>query len=107
MHDLAAPGPDAPLHVYLTADRECLLALLTALLAGDGVPPLASRVLEDHLGLGWSREYAHARSPQEREECIVRRLRLHRPVRTAKARASAPANERVVDATSHEDGGAR
>jgi hypothetical protein len=105
MHDLAAP--DAPLHVYVTADRECLLAVLTALLAGDEVPPLATRVLENYLGLGWSREYIHARSPQEREECIGRRLRLHRPVRTAKARASAPANERIVDATSHEDGGAR
>jgi hypothetical protein len=94
-----------PVH-YLTADRECLLAVLTALLAGDEVPPLAARVLEDHLGLGWAREYASARSPQEREECIVRRLRLHRPVRTARAKA-APALERVVDATSHEDGGAR
>jgi hypothetical protein len=70
------------------------------------VPPLAARVLEDHLGLGWSREYVHARSPQEREECIVRRLRLHRPVRTARAKA-VQALERVVDATSHEDGGAR
>jgi len=96
-----------PTTLALPADRECLLAVLTALLAGDELPPLAARVLEDHLGLGWAREYAHARSPQEREECIVRRLRLHRPVRTAKARASAPTNERVIDATSHEDGGAR
>ena len=107
MNDLAAdPLPIYLTDAYVTADRECLLAVLTALIAGDEVPPLAARVLEDHLGLGWAREFAHARSPQEREECIVRRLRLHRPVRTARAKTS-PAQERVGDATSHEDGGAR
>lgn len=91
---------------YLTADRECLLAILTALLATEEVPPLVARVLEDHLGLGWAREFSFTRSREEREDCIVRRLRLHRPVRMAKERAASP-GERVGDATSHEDGGKR
>jgi hypothetical protein len=100
------PAPD--LTAYLTADRECLIALLTALIADDSIPPLAARVLEDHLGLGWAREFSFARSREEREGCITRRLRLHAPVRLAKLKTSpAPYPERVVDATSHEDGGAR
>jgi hypothetical protein len=98
---------EVPLAPYLPADRDCLLALLTALLADDSIPPLAARVLEDHLGLGWAREFSFARSPEEREGCIVRRLRLHRPVRLAKAKGAASPSERVSDVTSHEDGGAR
>lgn len=66
---------------YLTADRECLLAVLTACLAVDDVPTMLSDVLERHLGPGWAREYAAARSPEERAGCIVRRLRLNQPVR--------------------------
>lgn len=65
---------------YLTADRECLLAVLTACLAADEVPTLLSDVLERHLGPGWAREYAGARSPKERADCLVRRLRLHQQV---------------------------
>lgn len=100
--------PARDLAPYLTADRECLLALLTALLAGEAIPPLVGRVLEDHLGLGWAREFSFTRSREEREDCIVRRLRLHRPVRIAKERAQTPPYaERIDVVTSHEDGGAR
>jgi hypothetical protein len=95
--------PDA-LAEYLTADRECLLALLTALLSSDELPQLAARVLEDHLGLGWAREYAGARSKQERVDCVVRRLRLYRPIQRANRATQAM---RVDEATSFEDGGAR
>lgn len=98
------PTPD----LYLTADRECLIALLTALLATEEIPPLAARVLEDHLGLGWAREFALTRSREEREACVTRRLRLHAPVRAARLKTSvAPYAERIVDVTAHEDGGAR
>jgi hypothetical protein len=107
-----APEP-APLN-YLTADREAFLAVLAALIAGDEIPPLVMRVLENHLGLGWAREFSFARSPEERESLIVRRLLLHRPVRAARAkleRAAAVVGDRIGDrvdtVTSHEDGGAR
>lgn len=73
---------------YFTADRECLLALLTALLSEEVIPSSVELVLERHLGAGWAKEYASARSPQEREKCVVRRLCLHRPVRALQARAS-------------------
>lgn len=97
--------------LYLTADRECLISLLTALLAGESIPPLVASVLENYLGLGWAREFAYTRSREEREACVTRRLRLHAPVRAAKQKTSpvspAPATERVDTATSHEDGGKR
>lgn len=60
--------------------KECLLAVLAAFLSSDEVPALVAQTLEAHLGVGWAREYAGARSPRERADCIVRRLRLHKPV---------------------------
>jgi hypothetical protein len=88
---------------WLTPDRKFLLALLERLVtdAAEGtIPPSTSRLLEGQLGLGWAREYAAMRSPEEREECVLRRLRLHAPIR---ARAEGGAR----DVTSYEDGGAR
>jgi hypothetical protein len=83
------------IHEYLTADRECLLALLSALLSAETIPSPAAQVLEQYLGLGWARDYASARSPQEREELIVRRLRLHQPIRRARPGSVAPCTEVV------------
>jgi|GEM_PF-3561491 len=88
---------------WLTPDRKFLLALIERLVtdAAEGTtPPATARLLEDQLGLGWAREYAAMRSPEEREECVLRRLRLHAPIR---ARAEVGAR----DVPSYEDGGAR
>jgi hypothetical protein len=91
---------------WLTPDRKFLLSLLERLVtdaAEDTLSPSTARLLESHLGLGWAREYAVMRSPEEREECVLRRLRLHAPIRArAEVRASASA-----DVTAYEDGGAR
>lgn len=110
-HDVPSSAPVEPSKPveplnYLTADREAFIAVLTAIVASDEVPPLVAHVLENHLGLGWMRDFAHARSSEERESIVVRRLLLHRPVRNARAKASLT-HERVDQATSHEDGGAR
>lgn len=76
------------------ADRECLLALLAALLAEEAIPEQTARTLERHLGLGWARDFASARSPEERAEGITRRLMLHQPYRRRRE-APAPYDERV------------
>lgn len=91
---------------WLTPDRKFLLALLERLVtdAAEGtIPPATARLLEGQLGLGWAREYAAMRSPEEREECVLRRLRLHAPIR-ARAEGGARGG---ADVTSYEDGGAR
>lgn len=93
---MTVPSTDA---YALPSDRECLLAVLTSLLIDSEIPPMTSTCLERFLGIGWVREYASARDQKEREELIVRRLRLHRPVRIAQMR-------RNDDAISYEDGGA-
>ena len=90
---------------WLTPDRKFLLTLLERLVtdAAEGtIPPATLRLLEAQLGLGWAREYAAMRSPEEREECVMRRLRLHAPDRERAVKV-----ERVDEITSHEDGGAR
>ncbi len=93
---------------WLTPDRKFLLSLLERLVtdaAEDTLSPSTARLLESHLGLGWAREYAVMRSPEEREECVLRRLRLHAP-RAPRAR-EAHAGAGTGDVTSYEDGGAR
>jgi len=88
---------------WLTLDRKFLFVLLERLVtdAAEGtIPPATACLLEGQLGLGWARDYAAMRSPAEREECILRRLRLYAPIR---ARAEVGAR----DVTSYEDGGAR
>jgi hypothetical protein len=77
-----------------TDHHECLLALLAALLAEEAIPEQTARTLEHHLGLGWARDFASARSPEERAEGITRRLMLHQPYRRLRE-APAPYDERV------------
>ena len=72
----------------LTPDRKFLLALLERLVTDttEGTAsPSTTRLLEGWLGLGWAREYAAMRSPEEREECVLSRLRLHAPVRARRS----------------------
>jgi hypothetical protein len=77
-----------------TDHHECLFALLAALLAEEAIPEQTARTLERHLGLGWARDFASARSPEERAEGITRRLMLHQPYRRRRE-APAPYDERV------------
>jgi len=86
--------PPTPPPTDHTDHHECLLALLAALLAEEAIPEQTARTLERHLGLGWARDFASARSPEERAEGITRRLMLHQPYRRRRE-APAPYDERV------------
>jgi len=70
------------------------MGVQAALLAEEAIPEQTARTLERHLGLGWARDFASARSPEERAEGITRRLMLHQPYRRRRE-APAPYDERV------------